>query len=229
MSMPPAVRNLALPVIAAVVVLIFWNTFLVYPLKIFVVFLHELSHGIAAVMTGGDIVKIELSPQQGGVCFTSGGIRFFILSAGYLGSLFWGALLLMLSAYTKADRGIVGFLGALTLIVTLLYVRSLFGFAYGITASAAMLLVALKLSGSVSEVLVKVLGVTSCLYAVWDIASDVLFRSVPSSDASQLASITFIPAVIWGILWVTIALVVTFVALKVTATAKSRKQAPLTV
>ena len=225
MPMPPAVRNLALPVICAIVVLLFWNTFFVYPFKIFVVFLHELSHGMAAELTGGDIVKIELSPQQGGVCFTRGGIQFFILSAGYLGSLFWGALLLILSARTRADRAIVGFLAALTLAITILYVRSIFGFLYGFLAGAAMALTAWKLSSTVSEVLVKTIGVTSCLYAVWDIGSDVLFRRIPSSDASQLARITFIPSVIWGVLWILIALVVTAVALRISATEVSRKAA----
>jgi hypothetical protein len=42
----------------------------------------------------------------------------------------------------------------------------------------------------------------SCLYAVWDIFSDVLLRSVPRSDAVALASLTGIPSVVWGVLWV---------------------------
>lgn len=213
--MTSAVKNLVIPVVAAIVVLVFWNSFIVYPLKIFVVFLHELSHGLAAVATGGSIERIELSPQQGGVCYTAGGIRFFVLSAGYLGSLMWGALLLVLSSRTRMNRGIVGVLGALTLLVTVIYVRSMFGFAYGLLAGAAMLLVAVKLPEKVSDVLVKVIGVTSCLYAVWDIGSDVLTRSIPDSDASQLARITFIPAVVWGVLWILVSLAVIVLAMRV--------------
>ena len=38
-----------------VVVYCLWNTSLVYPLKILVVFFHEISHGVAAVLTGGSI------------------------------------------------------------------------------------------------------------------------------------------------------------------------------
>ena len=44
-----------------------WNTVFVYPLKIFVVFMHEVSHGLAAIATGGRIVEIQINPQQGGV------------------------------------------------------------------------------------------------------------------------------------------------------------------
>ena len=74
-----------LALLAAVFAL--WQTPVVLPLKILVVFLHELSHGLAAVLTGGEIVELSLSAQQGGHAVTRGGSRFLILSAGYLGSL----------------------------------------------------------------------------------------------------------------------------------------------
>ncbi len=41
---------------------VLWPTPVVYPLKIFVVMLHELSHAIAALATGGHVVRITLSP-----------------------------------------------------------------------------------------------------------------------------------------------------------------------
>jgi hypothetical protein len=72
----------------------------------------------------------------------------------------------------------------------------------------------LKLSETVSSIVVKTIGVTSCLYAIWDIGSDVLFRSIPGSDASQLAKITFIPAIIWGVLWIGFSLLVIVFALR---------------
>ena len=36
-----------------------WNTAFVYPLKIFVVLLHEISHAVASVLTGGGIEKMD--------------------------------------------------------------------------------------------------------------------------------------------------------------------------
>jgi len=41
--------------ITLVAILFLWNTWVVYPLKILVVFFHELSHGLMAVVTGGSI------------------------------------------------------------------------------------------------------------------------------------------------------------------------------
>ena len=68
-----------------------WDTAFVYPLKIFVVLLHEISHAAVAVATGGTIERIVLDPNQGGACYCPGGSAFLTLSAGYLGSLGWGA------------------------------------------------------------------------------------------------------------------------------------------
>jgi hypothetical protein len=101
---------------------------------------------------------------------------------------------------------VIGAVGAFTLLVTLLYVRSWFGIVYGLAASLVLLLVATKLKPAVSEVLLAAIGVMSCLYAVWDVASDVLLRGVAQSDASALARLTFVPAVVWGALWVGLSL-----------------------
>jgi hypothetical protein len=208
-SVRKSLENLLPPLLIGLVVLVFWNSFFVYPLKIFVVFLHELSHGLAAIATGGSIERVTLSPYQGGMCYTRGGSTFLILNAGYLGSLLWGVLLLLLSARTSWNRGVLIGLGALTVLVTLLYVRSLFGFLYGLVAGAAMILAGRKLSAAVCALIARVVAVTSCLYAVWDIASDVLLRSEPSSDANALARLTGIPGILWGILWIVAALVLT--------------------
>ena len=55
-----------------------------------------------------------------------------------------------------------------------------------------------------SEVLLAAIGATSALYAVWDIASDVLFRHSRQSDAAALARLTGIPAIVWGVVWIAV-------------------------
>jgi hypothetical protein len=203
---PP--RRLLLPLGLGVLALVLWDTFIVYPFRLFVVFLHEISHGLAAVLTGGRIVSIGLSFDEGGVCLTRGGSRFLVLNAGYLGSLLWGALFLVLGTRRRRARSVIAAVGFFTLFVTLVYVRTWFGFFYGLAAGLALVAVASRLKPVVSEVLLATLGAMSCLYAVWDIASDVLLRTVAESDASALARLTGIPAVIWGVLWVCLSLAV---------------------
>ena len=197
----PGRRTALLTLATAAAVYVLWNTPVVYPLKIFVVFLHEISHGLAAVATGGSIVRIELSANQGGVCLTRGGSRFLTASAGYLGSMLWGALFLVAAARTRLDRLLVGLVGVFVIGVTVLYVRSGFGLVYGLLAGAALIGTATSFSEAVSDAVLRLVGTVSCLYAPWDIASDLLLRDVAASDAHAIAGITHIPAVVWGVVW----------------------------
>ena len=206
MKTPP--RRLVLPLALAAFTLLLWDTFVVYPFRLFVVFLHEISHGIAAVLTGGSIVRIGLSFDEGGVCLTRGGWRLLILNTGYLGSLLWGALFLLLGARRTRSRSVIGAVGVFTLAVTLAYVRTWFGFLYGLGAGLALLAVAAKLKPAVSETLLAAIGATSVLYAIWDVATDVLVLHSGQSDASALARLTGVPAILWGAAWIAFSAVV---------------------
>lgn len=199
-------------VLAAIVVpvIFLWSTPVVWPLKILVVFFHELSHGLAAVLTGGSIERIEVVARQGGVCWTTGGSRFVTLSAGYLGSLLWGAAVLLAASATRRDRAVAIGLGAVIVAATLLWVRPVLSFGFGFHIAAGLVLVTLGwlLPDAVSDLVLKVFGVTSCLYVIPDIWSDTIARSHLRSDARMLAEMTHVPTVIWGGSWILAALAV---------------------
>ncbi len=188
-----------------------WGTPVVYPLKVFVVLLHEISHGIVAIATGGTIERIVLDPRQGGACFCPGGSAFLTLSAGYLGSLGWGAVLLLSAREAgPKSRWIVGAAGVIVVLLTLFYVRSAFGLGFGVLFGIALVASAYKLKPGVNRVLLTTLGLTSCLYAILDIKSDILDRPELRSDARMLAELTGVPTVAWGVIWIGVALLVSW-------------------
>jgi hypothetical protein len=206
-----------------VVVWFLWNSWVIFPLKILVVFFHELSHGLTALATGGRIVEIRLAANEGGLCITAGGSRFLTLNAGYLGSLVWGGVILLLAARTKSGRGISICLGVLVLVVCAIWIRPVLGFGFVFAAVAGLALIAagVWLTAGVNGLLNKTIGLTSCLYAVMDIKSDILSRPGAQSDATMLAAATGVPAFLWGILWIVIAGVAALCFLTL-ATTKSR-------
>ncbi len=184
-----------------------WDTPILYPLKVFVVLLHEISHAMTAVATGGYIERIALDPRQGGACYCPGGNAFLTLSAGYLGSLAWGAALLLLARSKKVNpRILMGVIGLMILSLTVLYVRTPFGILFGILFGAVLLTASRRLSIGINRKVLIVLGLTSCLYAILDIKSDVLDRPELQSDAAMLADLTGIPTLAWGAIWITLAL-----------------------
>ena len=40
---------------------LFWDSFLVYPIKLFVVLIHEISHAISAILSGGKVIEFTSS------------------------------------------------------------------------------------------------------------------------------------------------------------------------
>jgi hypothetical protein len=205
------------------VVAFLWDTPWVHPLKLLVVLFHELSHGIAAAVTGGTIAEIQVHRDQGGHCVTSGGIPMVVVSAGYLGSLLFGVLVLLAATRTRAAPVVAGLLGAVLAVVAFRFVPSgTFGWWFAGLWALALVVMAF-LPRAVSEIALRVVGVTSCLYAILDIKSDVLDRDHPESDASQLAAMTGVPPFLWGVFWIGISLVATAVAAKWSITGPPRR------
>lgn len=187
-------------------VALLWSTPVIWPLKILVVFFHELAHGLAAVLTGGEIVLITLTPDQGGTAVTRGGSRTLILTAGYLGSLVIGAGLLLGALNSHADRVIVAGLGAVTLVVASLYIREPFALAFTVATAAAFLATARFLPRDANDLLLRVIGLTSVVYVPQDIISDTISRAHLRSDAFMLAEHLGGTTQIWGALWLLISL-----------------------
>ncbi|MDX1395111.1 MAG: M50 family metallopeptidase [Gemmatimonadota bacterium] len=184
-----------------------WNTPFVYPVKLFVVLLHEISHGIAAVATGGRIAAIEITPLEGGLCRCGGGSVFLTLSAGYLGSLLWGGLMIW-GAVRLGRRAewLTAAIGLLVASISFLYIRQPFALTFGLASGVALIAVALKVSSAANRAVLIGLGMTSALYAVLDIKSDILDRPHLMSDAAMLAELTGIPTIVWGFAWIALAL-----------------------
>lgn len=197
-----------------VAVALLWETEAVLPLKLLVVLLHEASHGIAAVLTGGRVVEMQVGLDQGGHCVTDGGIEFVVISAGYLGSLVAGVTLLLVATRTRFAPHVAALLGALLAILAFRFMPH-WGFGRGFALFAGLVLAALALfPPAVASHALRVIGVTSCLYVFLDIKHDVLDRDHPASDASRLAEITRPSAFLWGILWMGISLVAIGLAAK---------------
>ncbi len=213
--------------VAAVIALmmLMWNSPLLWPLKIFVVLLHELSHVAAIVLTGGHPTGISLSANQGGLAQGVGGNAFIVLNAGYVGSLAWGLLLLAIANRRRAVSWSMRAMGIGLGLATLVWMRPVisFGFLYGLAAALLLFVVGWRLPASVGAGLLRVLGIFSCLYALVDIQLDVLHPASwgRTSDASMLAESTHVPALVWGVGWTLLSLAI-LVAFRKTVIGGSR-------
>ena len=195
-------------ILLTLLIAVLWQTPVVTPLRILVVFFHELSHALVTVATGGRVVGMSINAMEGGHVAAMGGNRFLTLSAGYTGSLLIGAALIVLAVRTAADRLVLGLLGAVMLGVAVVYLRDGFALAFTFGTGGLLVLCAWKLPRDASDLILRVIGLTSMIYAPLDIISDTISRSHLQSDARMLAQEFGGTTMLWGGLWLLISLAV---------------------
>src|SRR5215813_8344221 len=122
-------QAMTLLVAAAISVLLWFIPFaeiVTYPFRIFVTFIHEGGHALAALLTGNSVQSLSVAMNASGETYTTQGGTFsqmLVSSAGYLGAMTFGALLLVLIRRAVAARIVLA--GSALLILAL---TTLFGF-----------------------------------------------------------------------------------------------------
>jgi hypothetical protein len=197
---------------------------LTYPFRIFVTFIHEGGHALAALLTGNSVQSLSVATNASGETYTTQGGLFsqiFIASAGYLGAMAFGALLLALIRKAFAARIVLLSSAALIFGLTLIFglIKPLFWFdswsgipftlLAGLFISVGLVLIARFASARVATFFVSFLAVQCVLNALFDLKT-VLFLSAPfgpsvPTDAANMARATGIPGLLWATLWIVLA------------------------
>lgn len=220
---PQALTLLTAAAISVVLWFIPFAEFLTYPFRIFVTFIHEGGHALAALLTGNSVASLSVSMDASGLTQTTkGGLisQIFVSSAGYLGSMVFGALLLILIRRAVAARVVLlacaAYVFALTMIFGLIkplsWMNGLSGIPFtllaGLFLSVGLVLIARFGSARVATFFVSFLAVQSVLNALFDLKTLLYLSSFEQrpTDAMNMAQATGIPAIFWTVAWTALAL-----------------------
>lgn len=214
------------------VLILLWRVpglgWVVYPFRLFGTFVHELSHGLAALATGGAFDRFVVNPDLSGLAWSAGGTRWIIASAGYIGSAVFGALLLLLGRVLPA-RALLLLLGVGFALLCTFFVRNAFGAVTGLGLAATLLIAAVYLRGIWAEMLVLVLalqllldGFASVFDLFWLSA-----RGDVHTDANTLAALSGLPAPLWAVLWGVFSAAVAIAALRLAYRRDARPSAAI--
>ncbi len=190
----------------SLVVILLWNTVLVYPVKMLVIILHEISHALVAIFSGYHVKSIEITGGLGGQTLISGGNNFFVSFAGYFGSIVFG-ILFFISAYNLKMLKIFSVsLGVVILLFTANVFKNQYAVFFGLIFSILLFtLPFLKFETAVGYIY-KFIGVTSILYILTDVKDDLLTLTMRQTDAQLLADITGVPPILWGFFYTLLSL-----------------------
>lgn len=231
--------------IAAIVSVLLWFIpyleIVGYPFKIFITFIHEGGHAIAALLTGNSVRSLSVSIDTSGLTQTTPGgtlSMMFVSSAGYLSSMAFGAFLLFLIRKSVKSRIIL--LGCGILIAALTVVFGLFTSAFSAEAwsgipftliagsliSVGLILIARFASKRVATFFASFLAVQCVLNALLDLKT-VFFLSSPfqpmvPNDAVNMAHATGLPAILWAGIWIALALGILWFAMRMYVTGRDK-------
>ena len=207
--------------VSLLLVLLPWLASLNYPFRWLLTIVHELGHGIAALLTGGRFIRFEIDPAGSGLAYTAGGWRWLVIPAGYLGVALFGAVLILLGRSYRWSRLALIVIGGILVLFSLRYgVPSIFTgrFLNGLLTTASglflggfILWVGVKAAPAWIVFWLHLVAIQAGLTTFSDLATlfglSVRFFYAPANDARSMAEQTFIPAPFWAALWAILALV----------------------
>jgi hypothetical protein len=187
--------------IAAVLSFTGWS---LYIDKLQVTFLHEASHGLAALLTGGKVLSFTLAPDTSGLCTSAGGFRPLISMAGYMGSCLFGGAMLVAARKRGWARWVVLGLGAFMLGFTVLYGGNVMAWLVGLGWGAFFVWAGLKGRGWQLSLLLSFMAVRNSLNALTDLRVLMHLSGYGVLTDAQIMSNTFtgglVPAMVFAII-----------------------------
>jgi hypothetical protein len=177
-----------------------------FPIRLFVTYIHEIGHALAALATLGGVNRVALDWSGSGVTFTQGGLGFLISSAGYLTTTLYGAgLLLFLRRERNARIAAIG-TGAALLFVTVFFGGNILAWLCGLVFGVGCLFLGAKAKPRLVHFVMSFIAVQCLLNAFYDLRT-LLYLSAfdPAfpTDAWNMSQATggFLPPVFWAAGW----------------------------
>lgn len=217
--------------------------YLIYPFKLFVTFIHEGGHALAAVLTNSAVYGLAVSPDTSGLVLAAPDswlASLVISSAGYVGATIFGALLLILIRRAVQARIVLAGTGIYIALLTGVFgfilpiwnvtraetsVASLaFTTASGFVIAASLLLIARFASAKFAQFFLSFLAVQCVLNALFDLKTVLSYSFSPvHTDAVNMYEATGVPSPVWIMTWIAISIVVVSIALRFYAVSRTRK------
>lgn len=187
------------------------GNYLIYPFVILSTWYHEMGHGLAALVTGNRFEHLVINADGSGYAQSStatdasGFTRAFIAMGGPLGPSVLGSLLILASSAHRYWKPALLALAAALALSTLIWVRSLVGWAVLPALALGITWLALRGRASLQLFALQFLGVLGALsmFADWSYLfseSGVVGGQVMLSDTGAMEAELFLPHWLWAAL-----------------------------
>lgn len=172
--------------------------------------IHEFGHALVTLLLSGSVLRIELYADHSGVTYSAieaGGKAILVSLSGYLIASLFALLLFYLYKKGRQKWGLILATGV-ALVMLLLYVRSSFGIIWlsGFSALNILMLVLWKKVSKYYYLLLAFLTLEESVMGSLFLVYAAAISPSRAGDASNLARLTPIPAIIWALIFFTFSL-----------------------
>lgn len=179
---------------------------IMYPFALLGTWVHEMGHGLSAILVGGSFERLVLYQNLGGTAYSTGvgslG-RAFVAGGGLLGPAVAGGLVILLGSREVTARWVLAGLTVFLALSLLLFVRNMFGWVSLAVIAAAIGLIAFYAPETVRVFATQLIGIQFCL-ASWGTLDYMFTREfvrdgqVIESDTQEIADVLLLPYWFWG-------------------------------
>lgn len=244
--------QITLLIIATIITIALWfipfADYLVYPIRLFVTFVHEGSHALAALLTGGSVQSLTIASDGSGAVYSAPSGWFgqiLTSSAGYLGATAFGVLLLLLMRRVVSSHkilyGCAAFVAVMTVFFGVLspvfnifslqaaFSSVVFTIISGIALTVGLFALGKYASAKTANFAVAFLAVQCLLNSLLDLKT-LFFINAPfvgndlQTDAANMADATGLPAFVWVFIWIGLSVLMISVGLRVYAVSQKKAQ-----
>ncbi|HRP02562.1 MAG TPA: M50 family metallopeptidase [Candidatus Kapabacteria bacterium] len=194
--------------------------YILYPFMILGTWFHEFSHGMTALLLGGNFHQLVIFPDGSGYAqFSYSSLLFgnignaLVAAAGPLGPTIAGNLLMLSSTNQRATKIMFYVLGLTMLISSIVWVRPIisFGFAFTIIFALIFLFIAIKSNEKVQRLTLQFVAVQAFMSLYLSIGylfstGAVVGGEHNMSDTQVIADNLFLPNWLWAILIIAVSI-----------------------
>ena len=211
--------------------IVLWNQVVVSPFKAMSLVLHKVGHALASALFGFGLSAFSMIYENSGdILFgaDSWGASFIIANSGYISSIFF-CLLIMYLKKTKAKKYIFGSIAIIYLIISIAFHSSIGTLVTSLFFSVVVIVILMIQKEGLNDLMMDIIGMSMAAYVIYDTFVDTILLKLngqlsivkrwgtqPPGDIIRLSELTDFPTLVWGGIWLAIAVVsVNMVLIKV--------------
>ena len=213
--------------------IVLWNQAALAPFKAVALVFHKVGHALSSAIFGFGVSAFSrIYENSGDILFgaESWWASFIIANCGYISSILFCLLILFLKK-TKAKRYTVGSIAIIYLAISIAFNSTIGTLVNSLFFSGIVILILMIQKDGLNDLVMDIIGMSMAAYVIYDTFVNTFLLKLngqlsivkswgtePPGDIVRLSELTGFPTLVWGGIWLIIAVVsVNLLLIKVVA------------